>query len=164
MTAIVRTPEAVWAFEEHEHRDLTRGLNRIHEIACGINAWIQPELPTRVLGVLDWVRHELQPHMAWEEAVLYPELDDRTATPWATRSARFDHQQIRDVVARVERDHLRLHGDEAREVLPELRCHLFSLEALCRSHIEREERFLIPLLTEEIALRRDSFPDPATQY
>lgn len=31
----------------------------------------------------------------------------------------------------------------------ETRCHLFSLEALLRAHIEREERFLMPLLYED---------------
>jgi len=31
----------------------------------------------------------------------------------------------------------------------ETRCHLFSLEALLRAHLEREERFLIPMLVDE---------------
>jgi len=35
-------------------------------------------------------------------------------------------------------------GDEYAEA----RCHLFGLEALLRAHIEREERYLIPLLGE----------------
>jgi hypothetical protein len=30
-----------------------------------------------------------------------------------------------------------------------LRGHLFAIEALLRAHIEREERFLIPLLEDE---------------
>ena len=29
-----------------------------------------------------------------------------------------------------------------------IRCHLFGLEALLRAHVEREERFLLPLLEE----------------
>jgi hypothetical protein len=29
-----------------------------------------------------------------------------------------------------------------------MRCHLFGLEAILRAHIEREERFLMPLLAD----------------
>jgi hemerythrin-like domain-containing protein len=148
MTTTATAPGAAWAYEEHEHRELSRGLNRIHEIACQIQGWVAPELPTQVLGALDWVEDVLDPHIAWEEASLYTEIDDRTGTPWATRSARFDHQQIRTMVARIREDQHRLRGDDASSALPELRCHLFSLEALLRSHIEREERFLIPILAE----------------
>ena len=152
MAEIATNPNAVWTFIEHEHRELTRGLNRIHDVACEINGWVPPELSTHVIGILDWVRIALEPHIAWEESWLYPELDARTGTPWATRSARFDHQQIRDMVARIQADEDELIGKAARDRLTELRCHLFSLEALLRSHIEREERFLIPLLAEEFPL------------
>ncbi len=62
-----------------------------------IGGWLTPEQSVRVLGVLDWLERELEPHIAWEESWLYPEIDARTGTPWATRAARFDHGQIRDV-------------------------------------------------------------------
>lgn len=26
--------QAIWAFAEHEHRDVVRGINRIHDVAC----------------------------------------------------------------------------------------------------------------------------------
>jgi iron-sulfur cluster repair protein YtfE (RIC family) len=148
MTNMPASPEAVWSFAEHEHRELTRGLHQIHDVACEINAWVLPELPTHVLGVLTWLDHALEPHMAWEEGWLYPHLDARTGTLWATRSARFDHQQIRELVSRLREDERKLRAPDARDRLAELRCHLFSLEALVRSHIEREERFLIPLLVD----------------
>ena len=32
--------------------------------------------------------------------------------------------------------------------LAEMRCHLFALEALLHAHIDREERFLMPLLAD----------------
>jgi hemerythrin-like domain-containing protein len=149
MVATEITPQAVWAFAEHEHRDLDRGLNRIHDVACEVNSWVPLELSTHLLGILDWVQHALEPHIAWEETWLYPELDLRAGTQWTTRSARFDHQQIRDMVARIRDDQHGLREQGARDRLPEVRCHLFSLEALIRAHVEREERFLIPLLDEE---------------
>jgi hypothetical protein len=81
---------------------------------------------------------------------LYPEIDAQTGTPWATRSARFDHYQIREMAARVQADQEVLLASAARERLSELRCHLFGLEALLRAHLEREERYLIPALADEV--------------
>ena len=107
------------------------------------------EATGRILGIIDWFDHVLEPHLAWEESWLYPEIDARAGTPWATRSARFDHQQVRLVVERLRDDRRHLDDVDAVARLPELRCRLFSLEALLRAHIEREERFLIPLLTED---------------
>jgi iron-sulfur cluster repair protein YtfE (RIC family) len=160
MTNMAATPQAVWAFAEHEHRDLIRGLNQIHEVACEINAWVLSELSTHVLGVLSWLDHALEPHIAWEETWLYPEIDARSGTSWATRSARFDHQQIRELVSRLREDQTALDTADARESLSELRCHLFSLEALLRSHIQHEERFLIPLLAEGVPAARQPVEHP----
>lgn len=141
------TPGAVWTFTEHEHRDLVRGINRIHDVACEVGAWVRPELFVHVGEVVEWIDHELGPHVSWEESWLYPEIDARLGTPWATRAARFDHRQIREMTERLRTDLARDRG--AIEQLPELRCHLFSLEALLRAHIDREERFLIPLLADD---------------
>ena len=141
--------QGVWAFTEHEHRDLARGINHIHEVACEIGHSSTPELSVSLLHILRWLDNTLAPHVAWEEAWLYPEIDRRLGTPWATRAAAFDHQQLRVLAARLRVDqHLlssRVDGDKQTEI----RCHLFSLEALLRAHIEREERFLIPLLDDD---------------
>ena len=148
MAAKTRATDAVWTFVEHEHRDLVRGINRIHDVACEVGRWPTPELSVHVLGILHWLDGTLEPHVAWEDAWLYPEIDARLGTPWATRAARFDHQQLREMAARLRADRDRLKGDKPGDQQAELRCHLFSLEALVRAHIEREERFLIPLLDD----------------
>lgn len=155
MADMADTRQAVWAFTEHEHRELIRGINHIHDVACDIGGWATPELSLRVRDVLAWVDHHLEPHIAWEESWLYPEIDIRTGTPWATRMARFDHRQIRDAATRLRADQELLDRDRMRERLIELRCHLFGLEALLRAHIEREERYLIPLLADAAS------PDPS---
>jgi hemerythrin-like domain-containing protein len=142
-------PRAVWAFAEHEHQELVRGIDRIHDVACEIGTWVTPDQSIRVLDVLAWLDRQLEPHVSWEESWLYPEIDARTGTPWATRAARFDHGQIRDMAARLRADQHLILQDGADERLPQLRCHLFGLEALIRAHIEREERYLIPLLAED---------------
>jgi hypothetical protein len=53
------------------------------------------------------------------------------------------------MASRLRADQHLLSGDRANERLPELRCHLFGLEALLRAHIEREERYLIPILADD---------------
>ena len=44
MASTTGTPRAVWAFTEHEHRELAHGLDRIHDVACGIGGWVEPDL------------------------------------------------------------------------------------------------------------------------
>jgi iron-sulfur cluster repair protein YtfE (RIC family) len=150
--------EAVWAFAEHEHRDLARGIDRIHDVACAIGRRPTPQLSVDVLDVLRWLDVTLEQHIAWEEGWLYPEIDARVGTPWATRAARFDHRQIRDMAARLRGDHDLQSGREAGQRQDETRCHLFGLEALLRAHLEREERYLMPLLDED----RSTLPAEAT--
>ena len=145
------TPRAVWAFTEHEHRELAHGIDRIHDVACDIGGWVEPDLSGRVLEIMTWLERDLEPHVAWEESWLYPQLETRTGSPWVTRFARFDHHQIREMAARVGADQQALHGEGASARLVDVKCHLFSLEALVRAHLEREERYLVPLLEDETA-------------
>jgi len=151
MTVTTVAPLPARAFAEHEHRDLTAGINRLHEVACGIGRTATPDLKVHVLSVLHWLDHTLESHVAWEEGWLYPEVDARSGSPWATRAARFDHGQIRELIGRIRADREALGLSERLDRHEELRCHLFGLEALLRAHIEREERFLIPLLDEPSA-------------
>ena len=155
MTTNVRGAQAVWAFEEHEHRDLARGINRIHELACDVGHQPSPELATHVAEILGWLETILEPHISWEEAWLYPAIEIRIGTPWATRAARFDHQQIREMAGHLNDDQARLGARVEGNDQAGTRCHLFSLEALLRAHLEREERFLIPLLTEAAPEERE---------
>ena len=158
MTSNLHTDPAVWAFAEHEHRDLARGINRIHDVACEVGRWATPELTSHVLEVLHWLDSTLAPHIAWEEAWLYPEIDARIGTPWATRAARFDHRQIREMATHLRADYDLLRGAQPGDGRTETRCHLFSLEALVRAHLEREERFLIPLLEDDRSPREADRP------
>jgi hemerythrin-like domain-containing protein len=87
--------------------------------------------------------------MAWEEAMLYPEIDLRAGTPWATRVSRFDHQQMRELAAKLRAGQHELGHRTASDPQADVRCRLFALEALLRAHVEREERFLIPLLGDD---------------
>ena len=143
------TPRAIWAFTEHEHRELAHGIERIRDVACGIGGWVEPDLSGHLLEILSWLDRDLEPHIAWEESWLYPQIEATTGSPWVTRFARFDHHQIRDMGARVAADQQALRGEGASTHLRDLKCHLFGLEVLVRAHLEREERYLIPLLEDE---------------
>jgi Hemerythrin HHE cation binding domain len=122
--------QAVWAFEEHEHRDIALGMDRIHAVACEIGHGPAFELSTRLTGITQWLDTVLEPHIAWEEWWLYPEIDARAGTPWATKAERFDHRQIRELASRVRADGRLPSGQLSGDRQADSRCHLFSLEAL----------------------------------
>jgi hypothetical protein len=62
---------------------------------------------------------------------------------------RFDHVQLRAVVEGLRTDERDAVHDHTRALDERLRCRLFALEALVRAHVEREERLLFPLLSDD---------------
>jgi hemerythrin-like domain-containing protein len=143
-----RTFTAERSFVDHEHRDLRPGIDRIHEVARCVGTVAAPDLSIVLLDVLDWVDQIVEPHAAWEDGWLYPEFDRRAGTPWATKLMRFEHHQIRQAASRLEADRETLRHEPDHDQSCDLVGHLIALETLLRAHVEREERFLIPLLEE----------------
>ena len=143
--------EAIRAFGEHEHRDLARGLDLIHDAGCAFGGGSRPDHLRAIGDVLRWSTDTLEPHIAWEESWLYPQIDLITGTPWSTRAARFDHVQVRGLANRLRRDVRSVSEGLARAAAEEVRCHLFAYEAVLRSHIDREERLLLPVLVDAAA-------------
>ena len=149
--------QAIRAFEEHEHQEMEAGIGRIHELRVELATMPVDQRAAGIRKVLHWVDAELKPHMAWEESWLFPLIDARAGTPWATRYVRFDHQQIS---AQAER--LQTHADcgshfPSRDAVT-LIADLSGLEALLRATLEREERFLLPLLESEAERRYPEWP------
>jgi hemerythrin-like domain-containing protein len=134
------------AFAEHEHRDLAPGIDRIHSVARAVGSIAPSDWSSAVLDVIDWVETVLRPHAAWEDAWLYPEIAGRAGSPWATKLMTFEHQQILEVARKLEADRVLLRREPGRDEVLDMQGYLFALEALLRAHVEREERFLIPLL------------------
>ena len=63
------------------------------------------------------------------------------------------------MAGRIKTDRDALAKGAAHEHLAEVRCHMFGLEALLRAHVEREERYLIPLLAnDDWATTTDALP------
>ena len=146
------------AFAEHEHRDLAPGIDRIHDVARVVGSITAQDLSIALLDVVDWVHAILEPHAAWEDAWLYPAIDRRAGTPWATKLMTFEHKQIQEIATEIESDREAMNREPSHERTVELRGHLFAFEALLRAHIEREDRFLIPLLegTADVAAGVDA--------
>lgn len=152
-------------FVAHEHDEMRRGLNRLHDVGSLIGT--TEEIAAAALHVLHWVDGVLDPHARWEDAWLYPEIDERAGSPWATKLMSFEHQQIRDAAIALATARTTLRQARTPAALIELRARLFALEAILRAHIAREERFLIPLLEggearEEVSRERRREPAAAT--
>jgi iron-sulfur cluster repair protein YtfE (RIC family) len=134
-------------FVEHEHREFARDIDRIHGV--GMLVGRHEELSIAALEVLHWVEAVLEPHAAWEDHWLYPEIDRRAGTAWATKLMSFEHLQIRDAAHALATSRARFHDAPTNVGANDVRARLFALEAILRAHVAREERFLIPLLDAE---------------
>lgn len=154
MTHHVHEAAAEQGFALQEHREVLPWVGRLHEIGSSVGHHSAGEVSVALRRVLVWLETDHEGHIAWEESWLYPELDARAATPWATRSLRFGHEQIRAGVRRLATDQAALRHELTPEAADELRAHLFGLEALLRAHLECEDRVLLPLLD-------DAAPAPA---
>jgi hypothetical protein len=92
------------AFAEHEHRDLAPGIDRIHVVARAVGSIAPSDWSSAVLDVFNWVETVLQPHASWEDAWLYPEIERRAGSPWATKLMTFEHQLILEVARQLDAD------------------------------------------------------------
>ena len=140
--------QAIRMFAAHEHEELAAGIGRIHDLGGELATMPVDQRAASIHNVLHWVEADLKPHMAWEEHWLFPLIDHRARTSWATRYARFDHQQI---AAQAERLHAHAAAGShfpSRDAVT-LIADLSGLETLLRATVEREERFLLPLLESD---------------
>lgn len=135
-------------FAAREHRDLAGGLAYVGETIERSREFTSAELWARLHHTIGWLEHELKPHMAWETALLYPELDAIAGTPWATRLPRFEHRQIEAAIAGLGADSARWLGHSTPHIDAEVVADLSAIRALIAAHIEREDRFLLPLLED----------------
>jgi hemerythrin-like domain-containing protein len=149
---------AIRTFAEHEHEELAAGIDRIHELGEELATLPVDQRAASIRRVLHWVDTDLKPHMAWEESWLFPQIDDRARTPWATRVIRFDHQQIAAQADRLDA-HSACGSHFPSHDTVTLLADLSGLEALLRANVEREERFLLPLLEPEVERRESEWRD-----
>ena len=135
------------AYERHEHAELRAGLDQVHAAARAAARATLVDVAQRLGPVEAWLTNILLPHVAWEGAVIFPEVDDMARNVWPTSVMRFDHMQIERAARDVEKDIIHLTGrlptaDERNDLYDDL----IGLEVIVRSHLEREEQFLLPIL------------------
>lgn len=135
-------------FLEQEHREIARGVNRLTDVAELAGSLSAADLGSTMQSLLDWLESSLEPHAAWEEQWLYPRLDERAASPWPTRLLRFEHAQIRRAITTLHDDRDALRREPTHRRLVDLRARLYGLDALIRAHLEREDRFLLPVVDD----------------
>jgi hemerythrin-like domain-containing protein len=135
-------------FVEQEHRELSSGVAGIEETAAHLEPATAANASHQVRVILDWFAQRLEQHLAWEDAWLYPQLDRLAGTDWLTRLMRFEHEQIRGAFQRLGADWEALPPVPERKDLDALRGRLYGLACVVRSHLEREEWILVPLLGE----------------
>jgi hemerythrin-like domain-containing protein len=133
-------------FVEHEHRRLRAGLANLRDAIAEAHRLTRSEAVDRVVQTLSWLRRDVLPHAAWEEAWLYPHLDAQAETAWATRALRFEHEQIREVAADLEVEFQAIEDRWTVDGTFRVVVALTRLEALISAHLAQEERFVLPLL------------------
>jgi iron-sulfur cluster repair protein YtfE (RIC family) len=136
-------------FARHEHRELVPWFDRIHEVGAAVGHLSAGELSVALHRIVVWLEHDLEDHAAWEETWLYPEVDSRVGTPWATRTMRYGHQQIRAAIRQLSAEQAALAHELSPSRTTELRSRIFGLEAVLRAHMECEDRVLLPLLDDD---------------
>ena len=146
MTAVI-SPEAIEGqLLDQEHRQIRAGLANLQETIGRSHAMSRSDAIDRVVRTLAWLRRDLLPHAAWEEAWLYPHLDAAAGTPWATQALRFQHEQIKELAAALEREFASAEVRWSAEEAFQLAIALTRLEALISSHLAQEQWFVGPLL------------------
>jgi iron-sulfur cluster repair protein YtfE (RIC family) len=140
--------QAVRTFVDHEHEELRAAIEWLHEVTEGMSRLPVDQRSESIRRVLHWFDADLKPHMAWEESWLFPDIDDRAVPHWATRLVQFDHRQIATQAERLRAHYANGHPIPSSEI-SQLVADLAGFESLLRAHVEREERFLMPLLERE---------------
>jgi hemerythrin-like domain-containing protein len=151
MTAQTVVEDGEGRFASHEHRDLAVGLAHIGETIERSTELTSTELWARLHRALGWLERELKPHLTWEDTWLYPKLDQLAGTTWATKLPHYEHRQIEALIAALESDSERWLGRSTPRTDADVVAHLSAIRAVIATHVEREERFLLPLLEDRSA-------------
>ena len=131
---------------EQEHQRVRAGLAALEDAIAHGPRLDRGEAIDRVVRTLAWLRRDVIPHAAWEEAWLYPRLDAIAATPWATRAMRFEHEQIRELARLLESEFTAAEISWSRDEAFRLVVAMTRLATLISAHITLEQWFLEPLL------------------
>lgn len=146
---LVHAPDVIEArFFEDEHRRVRSGLAALQQTVLEADRLGRLDAVERLTRVVIWLRRDLLPHAAWEEAWLYPRLDREAGSPWTTRALRIEHQQIRELAVALDREFDELNAHWNQRTVVAFVAALARLEAVINAHLAQEDRFVLPLLDE----------------
>jgi hemerythrin-like domain-containing protein len=134
---------------EQEHHRIHEGLSKLEDAIGRAHLLTRSTAIDSVVGTLTWLRRDVMPHAAWEEAWLYPRLDALAETPWATRAMRFEHEQIRELATLLERDFLAAEARWTNEQAFRLVVAMTRVATLISAHLAQEQWFIGPLLERD---------------
>jgi hemerythrin-like domain-containing protein len=146
---------------EREHETLRAGISSLKGAIEDASRLTQVQLVERVVRTTAWMRRDVLPHAAWEEAWLYNQLDQETGSPWTTRGLRVQHEQIRELAARLEGVCALAHTRWTRDIEVQLIAAMARLDALLSAHLAQEDLFVTPLIEERVAAARHGAPTRA---
>ena len=153
MTTAIAADAVEVKLVEQEHRRIRDGLANLEQALGDAHLLARPDAIAAAVRALTWLRRDVLPHAAWEEAWLYPQLDSIAGTPWATRAMRFEHEQIREVATLLERDFGAAEARWSNEQAFRLVIALARLATLISAHLAQEQWFVGPLLDHTAAER-----------
>ncbi|HET9851349.1 MAG TPA: hemerythrin domain-containing protein [Candidatus Limnocylindrales bacterium] len=153
MTTAIAADAVEVKLVEQEHRRIREGLANLEQALGDAHLLARPDAIAAAVRALAWLRRDVLPHAAWEEAWLYPQLDSIAGTPWATRAMRFEHEQIREVATLLERDFGAAEARWSNEQAFRLVIAMARLATLLSAHLAQEQWFVGPLLDHTAAER-----------
>lgn len=151
MTTAIAADAVEVKLVEQEHRRIREGLANLEQALGDAHLLARPDAIAAAVRALAWLRRDVLPHAAWEEAWLYPQLDSIAGTPWATRAMRFEHEQIREVASLLERDFGAAEARWSNEQAFRLVIAMARLATLLSAHLAQEQWFVGPLLDHTAA-------------
>jgi len=136
-------------YVEAEHRRLRLGLAHLGDAIERAHRSSRAEMAARLVEAVRWLRNDVLPHAAWEEAWLYPAVDRRAGTPWATRAYRLEHARLKELAQALEVELERIRERWTLELTVEVVAALARLEAVLSLHLAEEERLALPVIEGE---------------
>lgn len=127
-----------------EHRALLPEIGALRAAADAVGTTVADARLDSARRLLD---QHLVPHMAAEEAVLYPRIDELAGTD-VTVTMRRDHNEIRRRL--VTLGELQGRAGAGAGVDSELRAALYGLDAIVRLHLAKGEELYYPLVDAQL--------------
>ena len=131
-----------------EHAGLRPRIERLRDVADAVGVVPLVDLRADVHAAHDFLEHELVPHAAAEDRVLYPVVDELVGSDGATMAMRFEHAEIRRLTGELGALVGQLDTVDALggDLAASLRRVLYGLHVVLCMHLAAEEHYVVPVL------------------